>query len=174
MGDTAKKVLPILLIIWPYLIIIPFLAGGEEGVAASLLWAYIFLTVPIYVANIVNAFTYNGENAIHELAFWNMLIKLFHILFYIAAFCMALLMSLLTIALPGMIIFTPFIVLCFAAAEFLLMLTGSMYGVNALVRASRQRTVSNSYAVGQSVMHFFFVLDTISAVLIFIKLKKKC
>lgn len=172
MGDKTKKILPIILSIWPYLIVIPFLVAGRDGIATVVWWGYALLTVVVYVANIVNAFTYSGVNASYELAFWDMLIKLAHILFYIAAFCMALLMSLLTIALPGMIIFTPFIVLCFAAAEFVLMLTGSMYGVNALVRASRQGMVSVSYAIGQGVMHFVFILDTISAVLIFAKMKK--
>lgn len=171
MGEKGKKVLPIFWAIWPYSIIVLFFLQIEE-LQMGFLGGYIFLGFLLLVLNIINAFTYSGENAGYELAFWNMLIKLIHIPFYIAIFFMGVLLLLASVV-PALIFFTPFMVLCLIIASAILMIATSMYGVNALLRERRMGRISTVYLVGMIVMHLCFVLDTIASVILFVQMRTR-
>ena len=97
----------------------------------------------------INAWSYKGGNAVYRLAFFDMLVKLLRIPFYLLVF------------LAGVLMFM---------AYLLLMITSSMYGVSALVRAVRQGKVSKRYAVVHGILHFLFVTDVISAICVFVKM----
>ncbi len=171
MGDKVKKVFPILLAIWPYTIVVPCFVGAEE-LAAWFLGGFILFGTLILILNIINAFTYSGENASYELAFWNMLIKLIHIPFYVAIFLMGVLLLLASVV-PALIFFTPFMTMLLIIAAAILMITTSMYGINALMWEGRWGRVSIVYMVGMIVMHLCFVLDMIASVILFVQMKQK-
>ena len=56
---------------------------------------------------------------------------------------------------------------------WLLMLTTSSYGLNAVVRGKREGTLSGRAAVVLGILHLFFVADVIGAVILLIRLRKR-
>ena len=163
MNGIVKKILPVVLLIWPYLFIAVLMAGSaNEALYSKLIWLYIAMTVVVYVMNIVNACLYKGDNSCYELAFFNMLIKLLHIPFYLVVFLSGAAMF-LAMVVPALILFV---------IDLLLLITTSMYGVNALIRAGKQGIVSKKFALVHGILHFFFVADVISSVWVFVRVRK--
>lgn len=173
MNNVVKKVLPILFMIWPYVFLGIFFAGGADNEAFSELKLDIdfFLTGVVVVFNVINAVIWKSIDADDELAFWNMLIKLVHIPFYLLVFVAGVALLAASVV-PGLILVTPIVIVGLMIGSFCLMITTSMYGINALIRAVKLRKISVAYAVIHGILHFIFVADTISAVLIFIKIRK--
>lgn len=174
MYKVMKKVLPILLMIWPYVFLAIFWMPSAESEAffGLIMKVGIFLTGVVVVFNIMNAFTYRGMYADYELAYWNMLIKLVHIPFYLLIFVLGIVLLAASVV-PALIFVTPILIVCLMAGTFCLMITTSIYGINALARAVKMREISVAYAVVHGILHCIFVTDTISAVIIFFKLRKK-
>lgn len=166
-----KKSLPVLLAIWPYLFFILAMAV-EQDYYKLLLPAYAVLTIFVYAANVIYACRYRGEDAYKRLAFWGMLIKLVHIPFH-------LLMGLLGVALlaaivvPALLILSPVMIFFLNFVSVLLMLTTSAYGISALVRAKRRKAVSGKFTLVNLIMHFVFVLDVVSSIVVFQRLRKQ-
>lgn len=104
-----KKLLSILLAVWPYLVLwmISVFGGKEETSYGFELLLLIFLTAIVYIANIVNAFTYKTEDA-GRLAFWNMIVKLIHIPFYLIVFIAGVAL-LLAMVVPALVFVSPFL-----------------------------------------------------------------
>lgn len=169
-----KKCLPILLAVWPYLVTTLMLLISSDG---SGFWGLaigisIVLTTLVYVLNIVNACTYKDENADSQLAFWNMLIKLIHIPFYLILFIIGVLL-LCAMVVPALIFVTPIIDVVLVIISFFLMITSSVYGISAVLRAKRKGKVSITFVVVNIILHLFFVADVISAIVVFVKVKKR-
>lgn len=167
-----RSCLPILLSVWPYVVSAIFFGCSSENEIISTLvfMGSVALTAAIYVANIVNACTYKNVNDEYHLAFWNMLVKLIHIPFYLVVFVIGV-MFLLAMVVPGLMFITPIIVFILAVIDFLLMITTSSYGINALIRAKRRGSVSTGFMVVNIILHVFFVTDVISAIIVFVKMK---
>lgn len=172
MKKENRKWLPILLMVWPYLVFaILCLGANEENTAyGGSILLLILLTAVVYIANIVNACAYKKEDA-RQLAFWNMIMKLVHIPFYLMIFLIGV-MALVVMVVPVFVFVSPIIAITLMVIDFFLMLTSSVYGINALIRARRNGSVSTKFTVLHSMMHLFFVLDVISAVVVFLKLRK--
>lgn len=167
------KILPTVLLLWPYLCLLPVWAGSKnEALFSEFIWVYIILTVVVYILNIINACVYKGENAGYRLAFWNMLIKLFHIPFYLTVFLLGVALF-VSMVVPALVFFSPIVIAALFVIDLFLMITSSMYGVNALLRAVKQGEVSQTYALVHGVLHFFFVADIVSAICVFVRLKKR-
>ena len=93
MNSVLKKVLPVVLLIWPYLFFAGFLIGEEnENLLSAFFLGYLVMTAVVYLMNIVNAWMYKGEDDSYRLAFFDMLIKLLHIPFYLLVFLIEVLM----------------------------------------------------------------------------------
>ena len=93
MNSVLKKVLPVVLLIWPYLFFAGFLIGEEnENLLSAFFLGYLVMTAVVYLMNIVNAWMYKGEDDSYRLAFFDMLIKLLHIPFYLLVFLIGVLM----------------------------------------------------------------------------------
>ena len=93
MNSVLKKVLPVVLLIWPYLFFVGFLIGEEnENLFSAFFLGYLVMTAVVYLMNIVNAWMYKGEDDSYRLAFFDMLIKLLHIPFYLLVFLIGVLM----------------------------------------------------------------------------------
>lgn len=170
MNSVLKKVLPIVLMIWPYLFFVGFLIGQEnEDLFSAFFLIYFVMTAVVYILNIINAWIYKGENACYRLAFFDMLIKLLHIPFYLLVFLAGVLM-IMAMVVPALVFVSPFITFMFFLVDLFLMITSSMYGASALVKSVRQGKVSKKYAVVYGILHFLFVTDVISAVCVFAKM----
>lgn len=93
MNSVLKKVLPVVLLIWPYLFFAGFLIGEEnENLFSAFFLGYLVMTAVVYLMNIVNAWMYKDEDNCYRLAFFDMLIKLLHIPFYLLVFLIGVLM----------------------------------------------------------------------------------
>ena len=93
MNSVLKKILPVVLLIWPYLFFVSFLIGEEnENLFSAFFLGYLVMTAVVYLMNIVNAWMYKGEDNCYRLAFFDMLIKLLHIPFYLLVFLIGVLM----------------------------------------------------------------------------------
>lgn len=167
-----RSCLPILMAVWPYIFTaIVFLYSGENEILGLIVFlGSIVLTGAIPIANIVNACSYKDMNDDYHLAFWNMLVKLIHIPFYVGVFVFGV-MLLLAAVVPGLIFITPVIVLILIVASYLLMITTSTYGINAIIRAKKKGTVSTGFVIVNIILHVFFVTDVISAIIVFVKMK---
>ena len=145
----------------------PSLFEGE--ITSVLLYLYLPLTIVVYVWNVMNAFRYDGENAAKELAFYNMVIKIIHIPFYLGVFILGT-MFLLASVVPALIFFTPMVLIYLIITDIILLVVSSMYGVNAIRRASKNGLITGKSAIKNLVMHFVFILDVISAINIYCKI----
>lgn len=173
MNPYLKKILPVTLLLWPYVFLIPFLAGsGNEEFFSAFVWIYVVMTAVVYILNIINAFLDKGEDAGYRLAFWNMLIKLLHIPFYVLVFFLGVLLF-VSMVVPALVFLSPIMIAMLFVIDMFLMITSSMYGVNALLWAVKQGEVSKTYAVIFGILHFFFVMDIISAICVFARMKRE-
>ncbi|MDO4317202.1 MAG: hypothetical protein Q4C48_03240 [Lachnospiraceae bacterium] len=171
-----RKILPVVLMIWPYLFVAYFLlAGGESkalppAVERNFVPVYCLLTAVVYGLNIWNALTWPQEDAGKALTFYDMTVKLVHIPFYIFVFLcgVALLFSMVV---PALLFISPFLILCLVVVDFFLMLTSSMYGISAALRMSQKNILSKNAATLFIVLHLLFVADVFGAVGLFAKRK---
>ena len=128
-------------------------------------------TIAVYGLNIVNAFRGFDKQEGEKLAFYDMLIKLIHIPFYILVFLLGMLLAAVMVV-PIFVMLTPFLILMLAIGDFFLMITSSMYGISAALRLGKTGEISKTASVIYFILHFFFVADVISAILLYRSAKK--
>ena len=88
MNKTFKKILPVLLLIWPYLYVIPFgIGSANKDFYGPVMGIYMVLTVAVYLLNIISVCMDKDEAAHRRLAFWNMVMKVAHIPFIWRCLC---------------------------------------------------------------------------------------
>ena len=129
-------------------------------------------TIAVYGLNIVNAFRGFDRQEGEKLAFYDMLIKLIHIPFYILVFVLGMLLAAVMVV-PIFVMLTPFLILMLAIGDFFLMITSSMYGISAALRLGKTGEISKTASVIYFMLHFFFVADVISAILLYRSAKKR-
>lgn len=169
MSEFFKKRFPLLLIVWPYLFFIIFIVNSSYY--SVFLAVYTLLTVAVYISNIIYACRYKGEDAFCHMAFWNMLIKLLHIPFYIIVFLIGMLFFAVSV-IPAFIFVTPAVIFILFMIDLLLMYITSIYGISALARGKRKGVISTTFLIVNIILHLFFVTDIISSVIVFAELKK--
>lgn len=167
---SLRKAPPIVLMVWPYLLIgVLYLFSLLSSDTASLIFRiYCVLTVAVYALNIWNACTLRDEK---QLARWSMAVKLVHIPFYLLVFCVGVVFT-GAMVVPALLFLSPFILLLLAAGDWLLLMTSSVYGINAAVQAAVRGRIPKADAIVCGVLHCFFVLDVVGAVLLFCRLRK--
>jgi hypothetical protein len=74
--------------------------------------------------------------------------------------------------LPALILVTPIMIFILFVIDVLLMLTSSMYGISALLKARKAGLITGKFIAVHIVLHCFFVTDIISSIIIFINIKK--
>lgn len=163
-----KRIPTILLLISPYLFLFIFTSNiYSEYLSFGKIFLIncSFLAI-VFIFNMIYPFVLakHGENST-KLLFWDMLLKLFNIPIYIAVFMFGTMMAFL----PKGIVITPFLVFF----DYILLLPSSMYGISGLIQARREGKITTSTAVINSILHFFFVMDIISAIIMFFKVKTK-
>ncbi|WP_261783119.1 hypothetical protein [Clostridium botulinum] len=65
------------------------------------------------------------------------------------------------------------IALFLAIFDFIMLLPSSMYGVNGIVQAYKEKKITKLTAVVNCILHFLFCLDVISAIAMFCIAKSK-
>lgn len=166
-----RKIFPVILMAWPYLFALLAVIPDDGAIVYRYMIAYVILTIIVYSFNIWIAFTEPCEDFGHRLAFYDMLIKLIHIPFYIAGFVIGLILA-FAMVVPALIFVSPFLIAFIFVIEMILMLTSSMYGINAAVRLLRKKAISKKTAVLHIILHLIFVTDVISAICLYRKTKR--
>lgn len=165
------RILPILLLILPFLYLFVFsLIISDENNADNkvvfLLVIWVILFVAFLISNIifVALSVFKGIDSEFFL-FWNMLLKLFHIPIYLLIFFIGILF----VSLPGVVIFTPFLF----AFDYMLLILTSIYGIGGLVQARREKKITTAVTLVFSVLHFVFCADVVCAAIAFCRVKSK-
>ena len=159
-----KEELPLaLLLTAPYAMLagsIVLLSHGKPWMALAL-WGLIVLLV--FAPGMIRAFHLprRGWTA-RRLLFWNMVLKLCNIPFYLGVFFVGLMMSVFVIPL-----LLPLILI-----DYSVLLPSTMYGLSGLLQAHREGRFSAKTLVIFGIMQFLFCLDVVSAVWMYISARK--
>ena len=173
MNRKKKRFFPITLAIWPYFyVVLSCIFSAYEELYGMFFWGGLVLTLAVYISNIIYACICKGEDSYYHLAFWNMLIKLIHIPFYLGVFLLGVLFLLVAVV-PIFTFLSPVLIFFLFLVDVFLMITSSMYGVNALIRAGMKQVVSKKYVIINIILQFLFIADVISAIALYIKVRKK-
>ncbi|WP_252236758.1 MULTISPECIES: hypothetical protein [unclassified Clostridium] len=163
-----KCILPIMLIISTYLLILITFKGNHKGVLANLNLIFLGISIIFFISNMIYPFILakHGESST-ALLFWDMLLKLCNIPIYIVVFMFGSIMMIWPLG------FGVVIALFLALFDYIMLLPSSMYGVNGIVRAYREKKITKSTAVVNCILHFLFCLDVVSAIVMFCIVKSK-
>ena len=147
----------------PYLfLIITFLySNGFVGGYAVLAALIFFLVVSFFgmaYAFILQRLGYDAE----KLLFWNMLIKLLHIPFYLFVFFCTLLLFIMIIPLiPLVMVF-----------EYIMLLSSTAFGISAAILLMRHDKRYSAVTIVLTVFQFVFCLDVIASVVGYIIVRR--
>ena len=155
---SLLRFFPALLAVWPYGLLA--IALFEEGSAGSVVffWVYCALTAALVLFQILYCCLHRA--AARTFAFWDLVVKLCHIPFYLAVFALGVPMAMVV---PALLFVSPAVNLLLLAVDTALMLTSSAYGIRAAVSGVREGRLSIGCAVLLGVLHLFFVFDVIGA-----------
>ena len=159
-----KEKLPLaLLLAAPYALLaggIALLSHGKPWMALAL-WGLIVLLV--FAPGMLRAFLLprRGWTA-RRLLFWNMLLKVCNIPFFLCVFFAGMMMSVFVIPL------LPFFVLL----DYSVLLPSTMYGLSGLLQARREGRIDTKALIIFGALQFFFCLDVVSAVCVYANARK--
>lgn len=159
-----KEELPLaLLLAAPYAMLaggIVLLSHGKPWMALAL-WGLIVLLV--FAPGMLRAFLLprRGWTA-RRLLFWNMLLKVCNIPFFLCVFFAGMMMSVFVIPL-----LLPLILI-----DYSVLLPSTMYGLSGLLQARREGHIGAKTLVIFGIMQFFFCLDVVSAVWMYASARK--
>ena len=159
-----KEKLPLaLLLAAPYALLagsIVLLSHGKPWMALAL-WGLIVLLV--FAPGMIRAFLLprRGWTA-RRLLFWNMVLKLCNIPFYIGVFFVGLMMSVFVIPL-----LLPLILI-----DYSVLLPSTMFGLSGLLQARREGRIDTTALLIFGIMQFFFCLDVVSAICMYADARK--
>ena len=120
---TIRRGAPVLLALWPYLMLAAALLPEETAAAAAELWW--LLTPAVLLANLWNACTLGDPGRSVRTCLW---VKLVHIPFYLLLFAAGAVMV-LAMVVPAFTLLTPLLLLMLAGMEWVLLAVGSSYGI---------------------------------------------
>lgn len=166
-----KHLPPKLLLIAPYFFVIYVLFIQKHADKFFGVWSIYLLFIAmglIVVVNLVYPFVTarRRETSVSLLA-WSRRLKLWHIVYYVLTFLFGFLITLFI--LPVGISLS----ILLAVFNYLLLLSTSMYGISGLLRARKERTITTGTTIIHIILHFFFCLDVISAVLMYRRVNRK-
>ena len=124
------------------------------------------------IGNILCACFDRGYGSPRRLAFWDFLLKLCMIPFYTLIFLYTTGIATIMFVIPGLFLAAPFVVVPLLAMSYLLMLATSSYGFAASIRAAKRGFLPGSLAAIHLALHFFGVADLISAIVLYLQLRR--
>lgn len=171
-----KKTMPIVLAIWPYMLIGGYVLfvnpniDNNPDVFKYFLCIYLIGSVIINVLSIMSAFSEKEDYK--RLAFIDMILKLIHIPIYILV-AFIILMGGLVLAITGIgLILMPVLIFIAFIIDYFLLLTTSSFGFNSIRLAKKNSIISSKQAVIYTILHLLFVFDVINAIVLYVKIRK--
>lgn len=168
---VLKRFMPLCLLIAPYAFvgIVFVLCAAEGGLSANALSmavnVYLAIGAVVFLPNMIYAFVARRRATARQLLFWDMMLKLCNIPIYLAVFLFGIMMALMILG----IMLVPFLILF----DYLLLLPSTMYGFSGLLQARREGRLSRAAMVGHMILHAFFCLDVVSAVVAYVQVRVK-
>lgn len=157
-----------ILMVWPYVFFLGSFFAGDD---AAFVGVYSVLSIILCVVNIVNASTCKNENNLREMAFLGMMIKLIHIPFYMVVFLLTIVM-IMSVLMASSTLAAPFIILFLVLADFLFMITSSMYCLKNAKLAEEEGIMKNTTARMAGICSFILIADVICSIIIYNNIKK--
>lgn len=162
-----KRVLPMLLLILPYLYLTALLCirdlnGRIYYGFFSILWILLFLVFFYINKTHICYEVLHGEKSKYFL-FWNMILKLCHIPIYFFVFITGIAFA----VVPGLIILIPLLI----AFDYMLLVLTTLYGIAGINKAQREGFFSTTYAKNLRASHFILCTDVVYSVITFNKIK---
>ena len=156
-----------LLLISPYVYVLYFYFSAQSsGVLTRLLLVYFGFVVTVFIPNIIYAFILaKHKEKSTVMLFWDMLLKLCNIPIYLLIYFFGTLVALFPLGFA--------LVFFLMIFDYLLLLPSSMYGVSGLIQARREGKITTVTAVVNCILHFFFCMDVISAIVMFCVVNSK-
>ena len=160
-----KPILPVLALLAPYLMIAAFLCVIHftpellQIVSPLLVYFLILMLGPVLGLTELLVGLCSKALSPARLAKWDLIVKLAHIPFYCIIFLLAFL------AMP---LFAPF----FFLLDCAVLLVGPGFGIAAILRACRDGQLSIGAALLFGITHLIFVVDVLSAFLLWRRLRK--
>ncbi len=171
MPKALRVIFPILLLAAVYCgwylsdALFPDSTNGALGV-----WtAAVFITGAL---NVASACMTRGNGSPRKLAFWDMLLKLCFIPFYVVVFSFALGSTLAFMVVPGTIFFAPVVMVALVVVDYVLLLFTSSYGIAGAIRGQKQGMLTVGMTVVLCVLHFIFVTDVIASIVLYVQIRK--
>lgn len=157
-----KQLIPISLVLMPYLILLLIIFSEEILLAISLTLGIIVITI----ANFIYAIIYPKiSNNVSDSLKWCMIIKLMHIPFYILLFVIGVASWLSFFLLPVAVI--AFLIDCFV------LITSSIYGVTGTIKLIKENQLSIGKGFLAIIGYFIFIIDLVTAVIMYLKVRKQ-
>ena len=169
-----RRILPIVLTVWPYVIVLYIFRDSlgvrnlPDAVEQNFGLIYAALTFVVYGLNIWNAVTWPKEGTGKSLAFYNMIMKLIHIPFYILVFLLGVALF-GSMVVPALLFISPALIMFLVFVDFLLMMTTSMYGISAAWQMAQKNVLPKIEATIFTVVHMIFVADVFGAIALFLR-----
>lgn len=174
MPKAVRIALPIVLLAAVYAGWAPIEAltadAGDAGDAMWFVWSAAVLGAGS--ANVVNACLDRGEGSPRRLAFWDMLLKLCLIPFFLFVFVAGFVMSLALAVVPGLIFGAPVVVGILVVVDYGLLLFTSSYGFAAVARARSRGLITGTAAAVLSVLHALFITDVVAAIVLYAMVRR--
>ena len=167
MPKALRIALPIVLLASVYCAFAASMQPDSGDAADAVMNIWFASMIIIGMANVVNACLDRGEGSPRRLAFWDMLLKLCLIPFYLFVFVGGLLLSFVLAIIPGFIFATPILAAMLAVIDYALLLLTSSYGFASVVRAQKQGLITKGTAVVLGILHVFFVADVVAAIVLY-------
>lgn len=165
-----RNIIPLLLIFCPYIFLLMIFLSDENNFD-SLLVTYLLFTTVIYILNIINACKINEENDFYNLAFWNMIIKLMYVPFFVFIFFTGIMFFIIYIA-PISISDSP-LNICSLYTGYVFWGISFLYGINSILRMKRKNIISKGEAIVYIILHLIFILDLFTSIGIFVKSREE-
>jgi hypothetical protein len=166
-----KKKIPLLLLIsaYTYIAIVVLILAISKGLSIDALLStiglHILLVLAIYLPNLIYALrSLKSEVKALEFLFWSVVLKVLFIPIYGVIFLLGLVTSINPM--------TWFFTFLFIFFDYSLLLSSSVYTIVGTIKAKRAGDISRGFEVIYILMQFIFVLDVISSIWLYFKMRK--
>ena len=166
-----NKIAPILLVVWSYLLLfIIYSDNVDDQISSVTLLLILIITIAINVITIISACV-EKENY-KSLALTNMLLKILMIPVYITVLLFVFTGGML-LSMTGIgIIFYPIVIGIAFVLDYFLLVTTSSFGLSSIrIIKKNNLTTKKTYNI-LAICHFFFVIDVIASIILYINVRK--
>lgn len=157
-------------LIWQYGLARIIILIQNEDIAFNLAKIYIWGMIIIHIINIIYSIS-RKKDEYKKLSKYELILKVANIPLFLFLFLVSL-GSAVIMVVPAFIFMSPLLIAFICIISYLIVINTSLYGINALIRLKSLKMISNRYFIIHFILHLMFVLDVISSILVYRRIKK--